>query len=70
MAMQKCSNCIIGTMRILEDMYGRYWDCLQCGHIIYLETITDEELASMPRDHSTLVAEATVRLAKPKYYER
>ena len=72
MAMRKCPNCVVvsGMMQLLQDMYGKYWDCLQCGHIIYLETITDEELAAMPRGHSTLLADAAVRLSRPKYYER
>lgn len=65
--MKICERCG-GQMLPQSDMYGDSMNCAQCGEVEYGKTITDEELAGMPRNCSSLVAHNTLRLARATYY--
>lgn len=30
-----CPRCKLGDLYLNEDIYGKYRQCLQCGHVIY-----------------------------------
>ena len=35
--LKACPRCR-GDLNTREDIYGEYQECLQCGHMIYIET--------------------------------
>ena len=30
-----CPRCQTGDLSLAEDMYGKYIQCFQCGHVLY-----------------------------------
>jgi hypothetical protein len=30
-----CPRCKVGDLALSEDIYGKYQQCFQCGHVIY-----------------------------------
>jgi Zn ribbon nucleic-acid-binding protein len=40
-----CPRCKLGDLYLNEDIYGKYRQCLQCGHVIYS---TDNMVAQEP----------------------
>lgn len=30
-----CPRCKLGDLYLNEDIYGKYRQCLQCGHVVY-----------------------------------
>ncbi len=31
--LKACPKCVTGDLIRVEDIYGFFWNCLQCGHI-------------------------------------
>ena len=38
-----CPRCQTGDLSLAEDIYGKYLQCMQCGHVLYPES--DEALS-------------------------
>lgn len=30
-----CPRCQTGDLSLAEDIYGKYLQCIQCGHVLY-----------------------------------
>ena len=30
-----CPRCKVGDLVLAEDIYGKYQQCFQCGHLVY-----------------------------------
>jgi hypothetical protein len=30
-----CPRCQAGDLNLAEDIYGKYLQCIQCGHVLY-----------------------------------
>jgi DNA-directed RNA polymerase subunit M/transcription elongation factor TFIIS len=42
MRFRACPRCR-GALYFAIDQYGTYWDCVACGHLIYVDTKMEEE---------------------------
>jgi hypothetical protein len=42
---KSCPRCMTGDLVLSEDMYGKYQQCFQCGHVVYprQETVIPQE---------------------------
>ncbi len=35
--LRACPRCLVGALTLCDDIYGRFWDCLQCGYISHAD---------------------------------
>lgn len=54
---KSCPKCQ-GDLYLAGDSYGKYWDCLQCGHLLYVaETQTQSSHQVNPVRHFSVTRE-------------
>jgi hypothetical protein len=45
-----CPRCKVGDLTLTEDVYGKYKQCFQCGHLVYPRT---ESTLPLPEQKKT-----------------
>ena len=50
--LKSCPRCRVGDLHVNKDMFGWYFECLQCGHMKYIDNpdSVDEHISRPTRN--------------------